>query len=320
MTQHTGGSQGIGPADTSPAPAEVAQGTTPQGRRRLSRGRLTFRRFLRNRTAVVGAVVILTLAIIAVVGPEVFYWKFDDIDYDAFLKGPDSNHLLGTTQAGRDVLALTLRGMSKSLIIGFMVAIISTTIAAMVGATAAYVGGFTEKAILWIVDLMLVIPSFLLIAVITTGGPKGPDAWLLLVVLLAIFGWPLSSRVVRSLTLSVKEREYIQAAKFMGLPAWKIIIRHIIPNVSSLLIIDATLGVGYAILAETGLSYFGFGVQAPDTSLGTLIGEGARMATTYPWIFLGPATVLVILVMSVNAVGDGLRDALDPTSGSGGRA
>lgn len=320
MTQHTAGPQGVGPAESAPAPAEVEQPTTPGARKRLSRGRLTFRRFLRNRTAVLGALVIISLAIIAVIGPELFYWKFDDIDYDSFLKGPDSNHLLGTTQAGRDVLALTLRGMSKSLIIGFMVAIIATSIAAIVGATAAYVGGFTEKAILWVVDLMLVIPSFLLIAVITTGGPKGPDAWLLLVVLLAIFGWPLSSRVVRSLTLSVKEREYIQAAKFMGLPAWKIIIRHIIPNVSSLLIIDATLGVGYAILAETGLSYFGFGVQAPDTSLGTLIGEGARMATTYPWIFLGPATVLVILVMSVNAVGDGLRDALDPTSGSGGRA
>lgn len=320
MTQHSAGPQGVGPAETAPAPAEVEQPTTPGARKRLSRGQLTFRRFLRNKTAVVGAIVIITLAIIAAIGPELFYWKFDDIDYDAFLKGPDSNHILGTTQAGRDVLALTLRGMSKSLIIGFMVALIATSIAALVGATAAYVGGFTEKAILWIVDLMLVIPSFLLIAVITTGGPQGPNAWLLLVVLLAIFGWPLSSRVVRSLTLSVKEREYIQAAKFMGLPAWKIIIRHIIPNVSSLLIIDATLGVGYAILAETGLSYFGFGVQAPDTSLGTLIGEGARMATTYPWVFMGPATVLVILVMSVNAVGDGLRDALDPTSGSGGRA
>lgn len=320
MTQHTAGSQGIGPAETPPAPAEVEQPTTAKARRRLSRGQLTLRRFLRNRTAVGGALVIVLLAIVAVVGPQVFYWKFDDIDYDAFLTGPDSNHLLGTTQAGRDVLALTLRGMGKSLVIGFMVALLSTSIAALVGASAAYIGGWYEKVVLWVVDLMLVVPSFLLIAVITTGGPKGENAWLLLVVLLAIFGWPLSSRVVRSLTLSVKEREYIQAARFMGLPTWRIIVRHIIPNVSSLLIIDATLGVGYAILSETGLSYFGFGVQPPDTSLGTLIGEGARMATTFPWVFLGPATILVLLVMSVNAVGDGLRDALDPTSGSGGRA
>lgn len=303
------------PGASAPAPVPVGP-----ARRRLGRGQLTFRRFLRNRTAVVGAVLILLLAVTAIVGPALFYWKFDDIDYDAFLTGPDANHLLGTTQAGRDVLALTLRGMGKSLVIGFMVALLSTSIAALVGASAAYLGGWYERVVLWVVDLMLVVPSFLLIAVIATGGPKGENAWLLLVLLLALFGWPLSSRVVRSLTLSVKEREYIQAARFMGLPTWRIIIRHIIPNVSSLLIIDATLGVGYAILAETGLSYFGFGVQPPDTSLGTLIGEGARMATTFPWVFLGPATILVLLVMSVNAVGDGLRDALDPTSGSGGRA
>lgn len=320
MTQHTPGSQSIGPAESAPMPAEVEQAQTPGGRRRLSRGRLTFRRFLRNRTAVVGATIIILLAILAVIGPQLFFWKFDDIDYDAFLQPPDSNHLLGTTQGGRDVLALTLRGMSKSLVIGFMVALLSTSIAALVGASAAYIGGWYQRVVLWIVDLMLVVPSFLLVAVITTGGPKGENAWLLLVLLLAIFAWPLSSRVVRSLTLSVKEREYIQAAKFMGLPTWRVIIRHIIPNVSSLLIIDATLGVGYAILAETGLSYFGFGVQPPDTSLGTLIGEGARMATTFPWIFLGPSAVLVLLVLSVNAVGDGLRDALDPSSGSGGRA
>ena len=315
MTQ-SHGSQSVGAADSAPMPAQVE----PAARRRLSRGQLTFRRFLRNKTAVGGAIVIVLLAVFALVGPQFFYWKFDDIDYDAFLSPPNSNHLLGTTQAGRDVLALTLRGMSKSLVIGFMVALMSTTIASLVGASAAYIGGVYEKVLLWVVDLILVVPSFLLIAVITTGGPKGENAWLLLVVLLAAFAWPLSSRVVRSLTLSVKEREYIQAAKFMGLPAWRIIVRHIIPNVSSLLIIDATLGVGYAILAETGLSYFGFGVQPPDTSLGTLIGEGALMATTFPWVFIGPATILVLLVMSVNAVGDGLRDALDPTSGSGGRA
>lgn len=319
-TDPTIGAQIPAAADAPPDTPTTAPPAAPAvGSKRLSRRQLTWRRFLRNKTAVAGATVIVVLALLAVVGPELYYWKFTDIDSDAFLAPPDSNHVLGTTQAGRDVLALTLRGMSKSLIIGFMVALISTSIAALVGASAAYIGRFYEKAILWVVDLLLIIPSFFLIAIITTGGPKGSSAWLLLVLMLALFGWPLSSRVVRSLTLSVKEREYIQAAKFMGLSTPKIIVRHILPNVSSLLIIDATLGVGYAILAETGLSYFGFGVQPPDTSLGTLIGEGARMATTYPWIFLAPAAVLVILVMSVNAVGDGLRDALDPSSGSGGR-
>ncbi len=296
----------------------AAAAVKPQ--RRLSRGRLILRRFVRNKTAVVGAIGIVLLAFLAIFGSYFLYWKFDDIDTNAFLNPPDSAHILGTTQAGRDVLALTVRGLGKSLLIGLLVAVLSTSIAALVGASAAYLGGWYERAALWVIDLLLVVPSFFLIAIASRGAPEGDASWLILVVLLAIFAWPLSARVVRSLTLSIREREYVQAAKFMGLPSFRIILRHILPNASSLLIIDATLNVGYAILSETGLSYFGFGVHAPDTSLGTLIGEGARMATTYPWIFLGPAAVLVFLVMCVNAVGDGLRDALDPSSSSGGQA
>ncbi len=304
----------------TPQPSAKSKGAPVRRAKRLTRGQLVFRRFLRNKTAVVGATGILLLAVLAVFGGSFLYWKFDDIDTVAFLTPPDSAHLLGTTQAGRDVLALTVRGLGKSLLIGFLVALISTSVAALVGASAAYVGGWYEKGMLWIIDLLLVVPSFFLIAVASRGAPEGDAAWLLLVVLLAAFAWPLSARVVRSLTLSIREREYVLAAKFMGLSPFRIIVRHILPNASSLLIIDATLGVGYAILAETGLSYFGFGVQPPDTSLGTLIGEGARMATTFPWVFLGPAFILVFLVMCVNAVGDGLRDALDPSSASGGRA
>ena len=297
----------------------TATGAAPP-QKRLTRGQLILRRFLRNRTALVGAFGIAFLAFLAVFGPFLLYWSFDDIDTASFLSPPSSAHLLGTTRAGRDVLALTVRGLGKSLLIGFLVALISTSIAALVGASAAYLGGWYERTMLWIIDLLLVVPSFFLIAIASRGAPEGDASWLILVVLLAAFAWPLSARVVRSLTLSIREREYVLAARFMGLAAPRIILRHILPNASSLLIIDATLGVGYAILSETGLSYFGFGVQLPDTSLGTLIGEGARMATTYPWVFLGPATVLVLLVMCVNAVGDGLRDALDPTSASGGRA
>ncbi|MGB7962136.1 MAG: ABC transporter permease [Propionicimonas sp.] len=288
--------------------------------KRLNRRQLIWRRFLRNRMAVVGGIGIVFLFFLAVFGPYLLYWKFDDIDTAAFLSPPSSAHPLGTTRSGRDVLALTVRGLGKSLLIGFLVALISTSLAALVGASAAYVGGWYERMMLWIVDLLLVVPSFFLIAVASRGAPEGDAAWMVLVFLLAAFAWPLSARVVRSLTLSIREREYVLAARFMGLSAARIIVRHILPNASSLLIIDATLGVGYAILAETGLSYFGFGVQPPDTSLGTLIGEGARMATTYPWVFTGPAVVLVFLVLCVNAVGDGLRDALDPASASGGRA
>ena len=288
--------------------------------KRLTRGQLILRRFLRNKAAVLGLVVILALVVAALVGPYVTRWSFDEVDRRAYLKPPGERHLLGSTQSGRDMLALTLRGLRKSLLIGFLVALLSTAIAAIIGSFAAYFGGWFERVSLWVIDLLLVVPSFLLIAVLATGGSRGPYAWLLLVVLLAAFGWVLSARVVRSLTMSIKEREYVQAARFMGLSAPKTIVRHILPNISSLLIIDATLNVGAAILAETGLSFFGFGVQPPDTSLGTLLGEGARQVNSFPWLFASPAIAVVVLVLSVNAVGDGLRDALDPNSASGGSA
>jgi peptide/nickel transport system permease protein len=288
--------------------------------KRLTRRQLIMRRFVRNKTALAGFVVIVALIIIALIGPYLTNWTYDYVDRRAYLKPPSERHWLGTTQGGRDMLALTLRGLRKSLLIGLLVAVISTTIAAIVGSFAAYFGGWFERIALWVTDLLLVIPSFLLIAVMTTGGPQGANAWILLVFLLALFGWMLSARVVRSLALSVKERDYVHAAKFMGLSAPRTIVRHILPNISSLLIIDATLAVGAAILAETGLSFFGFGVQSPDTSLGTLLGEGARQVNSFPWLFTGPAVAVVLLVLSVNAVGDGLRDALDPSSASGGSA
>ena len=288
--------------------------------RRLGRGRLTFRRFLRNRLALIGACGILLLVVVAVFGPFLLPWTYDQIDSGNFLKPPSSSHWFGTTQAGRDVLAMTVHGMSRSLIIGFVVAILQTSIACTMGATAAYFGKWTEKTIMWVIDLFQIIPQILVIAVLMRGHSSPKNSWILLAFLLALWGWMITARVVRSLTLSLKHREYVLAAKYMGLPAYKIIIRHILPNISSLLIVDLTLGVGYAILSETGLSFLGFGVMAPDTSLGTIISEGSRMATTYPWIFSAPAVVLVFLVMCVNAVGDGLRDALDPNSASGGRA
>jgi glutathione transport system permease protein len=292
----------------------------PDESKRLSRNRLIVRRFLRNKTAVVGLVLIIALIVIAVIGPYLSNWTYDYVDRKAYLKPPSDRHILGTTQGGRDMLALTLRGLRKSLLIGFMVSVLSTGTAALVGSFAAYFSGWFERIALWVTDLLLVIPSFLLIAVMTTGAPKGPSSWLLLVVLLAAFGWMLSARVVRSLSLSVKERDYVQAARFMGLPAPLTIVRHILPNISSLLIIDATLNVGGAILSETGLSFFGFGVQSPDTSLGTLLGVGARQVNSFPWLFTAPAFTVVLLVLCVNAVGDGLRDALDPSSASGGTA
>ena len=132
--------------------------------------------------------------------------------------------------------------------------------------------------------------------------------------LLAGFSWMITARVVRGLSLSLREREFVQAARFMGVPPAVIIARHLLPNMSSLLIIDATINVGGAILAETGLSYFGFGVQPPDVSLGTLIADGTRSALTFPWLFLFAGGLLILTVLAVSVVGDGLRDAFDPNA------
>ena len=286
-------------------------------RRGGGRHQLLLRRFVRNRTAVVGLLTVVALVVIAIVGPLLSPWNYASVDRTAFLKPPGGQHLLGTTQAGRDVLALTLHGLQKSLIIGFTVALLSTGVAAIVGAFAAYYGGWLERLALWIIDLLLVIPAFLLIALVAGSGGNeggGVTSWLPLVLLLAGFGWMLSARVVRSLTLSIREREYVLAARYMGLSGPTIIVRHILPNIASLLIIDATLNVSGAILAETSLAYFGFGVQPPDTSLGTLLGDGARQLNSFPWLFAAPAAVIVLLILSVNAVGDGLRDAFDPTT------
>ena len=166
---------------------------------------------------------------------------------------------------------------------------------------------------MWVVDLLLVLPSFVITAIILRNVDTSSGIWFL-IFFLTLFGWMLSARVVRSLTMSVRDRDYVTAAKYMGVSGPRIVFRHILPNISSLLIIDATLGVAAAVLAETSLSFFGFGIRPPETSLGSIIGEGARMATTFPWVFLSGAVPLVLLVLSINFIGDGLRDAFDPQS------
>ncbi|HEY6425120.1 MAG TPA: ABC transporter permease, partial [Pseudonocardiaceae bacterium] len=249
---------------------------------------------------------------LAFLGPLLTPWGYAEQDPTAYLAPPSAAHWFGTTQIGEDVFAQTLRGLQKSLTIGLLVGVISTGIAAVVGATAGYFGGWVDRALMWGVDLLLVLPSFLIIAILSPAF-RG-QTWLVLVVLLAAFSWMITARIVRGMTLSLREREFVLAARFMGVPPWRIISRHIVPNMASLLIIDATITVGTAILTETGLSYFGFGVQPPDVSLGTLIASGTGSALTFPWLFAFSGGLLVLTVLSVNWVGDGLRDALDPTS------
>ncbi|MEO3789322.1 ABC transporter permease [Nonomuraea sp. B10E15] len=279
------------------------------------RSKVVLRRLLRNKQARYGSIALVVLVGLAYLGPFVGPYDWTEKDFLAFLSPPGGDHWWGTTTIGQDMYAVTLRGMQKSIIIGLLVALISTGLAAIVGAFAGYFGGWVDKTLMWGVDLLLVLPSFLIIAIISPRLREGAS-WLWFVALLAAFSWMITSRVVRSMTLSLREREYVQAAVYMGIPRWKIIFRHIVPNLSSLLIIDATLNVSGAIIGEAALSFFGFGIQPPDVSLGTLIAEGSRNATGYPWLFAFPAGLLVLLVLSVNLIGDGLRDALDPGSNS----
>jgi peptide/nickel transport system permease protein len=290
------------------APVELP--TAPEAGAPTSRGRLVLRRFLRSRHGMAGLVVLVLLFALAYLSPLFSPWGYDELDYTAFLRPPSPQHWFGTTQIGGDVFAQTMRGLQKSLVIGLLVGVISTALAAIVGAAAGYFGGWVDRSLMWLVDLLLVLPGFLIIAILSPSF-RG-ETWLFLVVLLAAFGWMISARIVRGMSLSLREREFVKAAQFIGVPPWKIIFRHIVPNMSSLLIIDATITVGSAILAETGLSFLGFGVQPPDVSLGTLIAAGTDSALTYPWLFLFSAGFLVVAVLSVNLVGDALRDALDP--------
>jgi peptide/nickel transport system permease protein len=279
----------------------------------VSRRTLVFRRFLRNRLAVASLVILVLLFIGCYAVPPLLPYSHTDLDFYALQSPPSPEHWFGTNAIGQDLLAQVLRGMQKSMLIGLCVAVISTLIAATVGAIAGFFGGWRDRTLMWLVDLLLVVPSFILIA-ITTPRTKNSANVTLLIVLLAAFSWMISSRMVRGLTMSLREREYVQAARYMGVPNRRIIARHILPNVASILIIDTALNVGMAILAETGLSFLGFGVQPPDVSLGTLIADGTKSATTFPWVFLFPAGVLVLIVLCANLIGDGLRDALDPAS------
>ncbi|WP_246462281.1 ABC transporter permease [Trueperella pecoris] len=286
--------------------------------KRYSRRQIVARRFWRNKTAVFGVVGLTVILLAAVLGPYLTEWSFFDRDRGHYLKAPSAEHWFGTDKRGRDMFAMTMEGLRKSLIIGFAVALIQTGWAALFGASAAYFGGWVDKFATWLIDLMLVIPSFLMIAIISNRFGAERSGVLVFILLLAAFGWVLTSRVVRSLTMSVKNLDYVHAAKYMSVPSRTIIVRHILPNISSLLIIDFTLGVASAVLSETSLSYFGFGIKDPQVSLGSLIGAGQASALTHPWLFIPPAFVLVIMLASVNFIGDGMRDALDPSSKSGG--
>lgn len=284
-------------------------------------GKITLytRRFFRRPSAVVGLVLLVLLILLALFGSKISKWGYDEPDFTALATPPSAEHWLGTTPGGSDMYAMVVRGLGRSLSIGIVSSISITIIAALVGTAISYFEGWFEQVGMWLLDMLLIVPSFLLIALIV-GSATGGNDWLWLAFGMTSFGWIGYARTLRTLTLSLREREYVRAAKFEGVSSFRIIVRHLVPNLGSVLIINTVLGVIGAINGETALSFLGLGIKAPDTSLGTLLNVGQSSVMTSPWVLLVPSAVLVVLTFSVQLIGDGLRDAIDPYSRSVGKA
>lgn len=287
---------------------------------RVSKPRLIARRFRRNRLAMTGVVILLVLTVLAIFGPFLSPWDYAEIDFFSLKAPPSAEHWFGTDTAGGDLFALAVHGLGRSLEIGVIAAVLITAIAAFVGAGLAYLGGWGEKIGVWIVDMLLVVPSFLFLCIISSSSGGSTSGWLWLVFAIVIFGWMLYARVVRAVATSLREREYVAAARYMGVRWYVVLWRHMIPNLGSVLIINTVLGVITAIEAETTLSFVGFGITPPDTSLGVLIKEGANSMIGAPWILLIPMTLLLLLLLSMLWINNGLEDALNPSSEAGGKA
>ena len=310
--------------DVSSEPLEsaVSKKTTSNAWGNFKRtGKMTLytRRFFRRPSAVVGLVMLVILIIIALFGSKISKWSYDEPDFSSLATPPSAEHWLGTTPGGSDMYAMVVRGLGRSLSIGIVSSITITIIAALVGTAISYFEGWFEQVGMWLLDMLLIVPSFLLIALIISASSGGSD-WLWLAFGLTAFGWIGYARTLRTLTLSLREREYVRAAKFEGVSSFRIIVRHLVPILGSVLIINTVLGVIGAINGETALSFLGLGIKAPDTSLGTLLNAGQSVVQTSPWVLLVPSAVLVLLTFSVQLIGDGLRDAIDPYSKSVGKA
>lgn len=261
----------------------------------------------------IGASALVMMILIAIFGQFLTHWGPTDTDPLAMLQGPSAAHWFGTNQIGQDLFVQTVVGLQKSLVIGFIAGPGASVLAAIVGSVAGYFGKKVDSVMMWFTDLLLVFPTLFLLIILSPIFKS--SSWLILVVFLAFTGWMLMARVVRGQTISLRDRDFVKAAKYMGVAPGAIIRRHILPHVASLLIVDATIGVGSAILSETTLSYFGLGIQPPDVSLGTLLNDGSNSAVSQPWLFLFPAAAVIITVLATSLIGDAARDAIDPSAG-----
>ncbi|MDP9806429.1 peptide/nickel transport system permease protein [Trueperella bonasi] len=290
--------------------------------RSYSQGQLVLRRFLRHKGAMISLVVLIGIIVLAFTslgfGPIPGWYPHSYITPMPIENGGAptiswsgfGTHPFGQDNVGVDYFALVKRGTQKSIIIALIVGLVSTAIGTAIGAIAGYFRGWTEAILMRITDLFIVIPMLVLAAVI--GQMVGGGGIVLLAVMLGLLSWTGLARLVRGEVLSLREREFVSAARAVGAPPSRIIVRHILPNALGTIIVSATLSIASAILLETSLSYLGFGVRAPETSLGLLINNYQQTFSTRPWLFFAPAAMILAIALSINFIGDGLRDAFDP--------
>ena len=299
--------------DAPPAPtgASVEREFTVQSR---SQTQQALRRFLRNRLAVGALIFYAILLVIAFAGPLFYGWSFDEQDGSSLSAGPGTNgHPLGTDTIGRDLLALMMRGIQRSTFISVTFIVIAGVLGVLIGALAGYFGRYVDNILMRIVDVILTIPVLVLIIVIAANYPeaRSPAG---IALFIALFGWMDLSRIVRGQFLSLREKEYVEAAHALGASNRRIILKHLIPNSVGQIIVWATLGTALAVIIEAALSFLGYGVQGSDTSLGRLVAEGAAAAESRPWLFYFPGLAILAIVLSINLIGDGIRDAFDPSA------
>lgn len=289
-----------------------------------SQGQLVRRRFLRHRGAMVSLIVLVGVLLLTItslgVGPIPGWWDKGYVQSADVINGgrptmtvwPPSlgEHPFGQDNTGKDYFALVMRGAQRSLTIAFAVGIISTVVGTVIGALAGYFRGALESILMRLTDLVIVVPLLVLAAVLGQMV-RGGGIWAL-AAMLGLVTWTGLARLVRGEVLSLREREFVAAARAVGTSPGRIIFKHILPNTIGVIIVSATLAIAAAILLESSLSYLGFGVQAPDTSLGRLISDYQNSFSTRPWLFWWPGLFILAIALSVNFLGDGLRDAFDP--------
>lgn len=270
-------------------------------------------RFLRHRLAVASLIVLVLIGLVGVFAPQLAPYGYDEQNLDILIQGPtlEGWHLFGTDQLGRDYLSRVIFGIRTSLWVAIFVALLSTAIGTTVGALAGYYGGHVDNVLMRLTDLILTLPG--LAVLLTASVYLGSGEPLKIGLILACLFWTAIARIVRGLFLSLREREFVEAARAAGASDLRIIVRHMLPNCLGPIIVNTTLVVAAAILVEAALSFLGFGIQPPSAALGKLVADGQAEGFELWWLVTFPGLVIVLIALCVNFVGDGLRDAFDPT-------